>query len=132
MKYEDMSDFEINEAVALAVDFTPSEIAIAVNDMAENIRDCDDALLRMAMPKGESFYGKNYCNNPSDAQSIIADNKIFIIHDDDTSFAGVVTHWANGGKSGRFDFESDCVMHVNPLRAAMIAFLKIKEPSNVK
>ncbi|HIF9037232.1 TPA: phage protein NinX family protein [Yersinia enterocolitica] len=70
----------------------------------------------------------DYCNNPADAWPIITENKISIIHD-----GGENEYTACYG----FKFEYGCWdlasipehyhTHGNPLRAAMVAFLKIKD-----
>lgn len=97
--YASMSNFEINKEVSMALldkSANPSARYVAIGD---------------------------YCSNPADAWTIIAENKItvhapmrydelqewlaFDVHDSDTDFKDV-----------------------NPLRAAMIVFLMMKENEN--
>ena len=71
---------------------------------------------------------RNYCDNPADAWIIITGNKISIIHD-----GGENEYTACDG----FKFESGCWdlastpehyhTHTNPLRAAMVTFLMMKD-----
>ena len=57
----------------------------------------------------------DYCNNPSDAWPIIVENRISINNYEED-------HW----EADHTDY-IDSVYHINPLRAAMIVFLKMQE-----
>ena len=61
------------------------------------------------------------CNNPSDAWSIIVENKI-TISPQDNGFEWEASHGLDENLNSKFE-EWD----KNPLRAAMICFLKMKE-----
>lgn len=103
--YEEMSDFEINKAVALIV-------GVSFNDDGEPVRfvECDTG----------SYADFNEiefdpCNNPEDAWPIITNNFISVIPS---------THrdiWFADGQGGETTFDT------NPLRAAMIVFLEMNE-----
>lgn len=71
------------------------------------------------------FHGgrMNFCNNPNDAWPIIFDNKISIEFDAD-GLADSPAQWANARSLMTDDV---CMYQVNPLRAAMIVFLMMKE-----
>ena len=118
--YSQMSDFEINKAVA----------DIAMNGTWH---------LRPEHPENKTggwLYGSNgietnplpdYCNSPTDGWPIIIENKIAIIPD---SADG---EWVAFNEftlcEGDWMFASDPERHVNgsnPLRAAMIVFLMMK------
>lgn len=63
-----------------------------------------------------SFKAKDYCNNPDDAWPIIVDNKI-----------SLTCHQSRGEWSAVFNADNICFHANNPLRAAMIVFLKMNE-----
>lgn len=106
MNYEEMSNFEINLAVCRALDLEiASEQYESYGDRGENV---------VLIVRGVGFDGRSYCNNPSDAWPIILSNKIDIQHRD--------------------GFNMPCARHCehmaadkNPLRAAMIVFLMMKD-----
>lgn len=109
MDYSKLSDFEINKAVAesLGVKFTQDGLEIYVDVFDEQHGDFFPESL-------------NYCNNPSDAWPIIVENKIDLEFEYDGScfargfcFKSLKTIGANKEK--------------NPLRAAMIVYLMMKE-----
>lgn len=110
MKYEDMSDFEINKLVAIE-----DGIDIPVIDGVWNIIDGNIAVA--TDPNGglsrRSLFN-DFCNNPSHAWPIILEYKI------DITFlkaeTGIVL-----ASNGDFYARSK-----NPLRSAMICFLKMK------
>lgn len=98
--YSKMSDFEINSAVSMAMlteSKNPSSKYVVVND---------------------------YCNNPADAWPIILENRISIMQEikcDCAAFGGFSMH-----HSGQADWDV-CACDKNPLRAAMIVFLMMRE-----
>lgn len=108
MKYEDMSDTEINHAVA--------------SEQFGDWRNNKD-ISRLITSKRI-----DYCNNPTDAWPIIVANRI------STAFDSNTAEWFCWG-----DFEFDqggwymitepamFHSHYNPLRAAMVVFLKMQE-----
>ncbi len=65
---------------------------------------------------------KDYCNNPSDAWPIISRNLIGTSPDED----GVTCHFY-GDWTARAFCSQICCTHKNPLRAAMIVFLMMKD-----
>lgn len=103
MDYTQLSDYEINKAIAL-------KLNPAATDFCKG--------------EGESTWftvstyseNRDYCNNPSDAWPIIIKNRIHI----DPPLKDFLPWKADRGVA----FE--CT-HENPLRAAMIVFLKLKE-----
>ena len=80
----------------------------------------DKGGVRSAGPEEASEW-VDYCNNPSDAWPIIIENKINMLwfNDDDGDYVSCTV-----GESSDNKFLSDSD---NPLRAAMICFLKMKE-----
>jgi len=115
MNYEEMSDFEINRSVA-AIIFPDSEVPERGDALVRNSTQCQ--VIHEPAVSGEL---KDYCNNPSDAWPVIVENKIAVMPDsDDTWKAGnlpakKVVGWANFIRGQN-----------NPLRTAMIVFLKMK------
>ncbi|MCF0129364.1 MAG: DUF2591 domain-containing protein [Pseudobutyrivibrio sp.] len=110
--YEEMSDFEINKAVAIIVD-------VAFNDDGVPVRfvECDTGA-----------YGDfneiefDPCNNPEDAEPIIIENRIGTIPAPDNGL-WKAAHRKVGNNDTPYHFTQD----KNPLRAAMIVFLKMNE-----
>ena len=110
--YEDMSDFEINKAVALIV-------GAKFNDDGEPVRfvECDTGAYA-------DFNEIEFdpCNNPEDAVNIIIKNRIGTIPAPDNGL------WkAAHRKIGNDDTPHHFTQDKNPLRAAMIVFLKMNE-----
>lgn len=111
--YEDMSDFEINKAVALIV-------GAKFNDDGEPVRfvECDTGAYA-------DFNEIEFdpCNNPSDAWPIIDENNITIINDHPSMRLAVndAADYYNGS-SGIIASSDE-----NGFRAAMIVFLKMNE-----
>ena len=113
IKYEEMSDFEVNTAVvkALRLPFK-SEFC--------------NVFLDHGFDEGACVYTRvDYCNNPNDAWPIIVDNEISLVKDKEVDWwsarSGVV-EWSYESMGHDFYFDDD-----NPLRAAMIVFLMMKE-----
>lgn len=113
MDYSKLSDFEFNQRVA----------DIAMNG-AWHVRPS-----HLDNKTGGWLYGSNgiqtydlpdYCKNAADAWPIIVDNRIGINH--------VNGAWrAQSMKTGWVEFSD-----VNPLRAAMVAFLMMQDSANVQ
>ncbi|TWY19391.1 phage protein NinX family protein [Enterobacter roggenkampii] len=96
MDYSQLSDFEINSAVSMAL------------------------LDKSANPSARYVAIGNYCNNPADAWPIIVENKIGLtppMHDE---------NW-EAMTFDKFGYVNKNEYNVNPLRAAMIVFLLMKE-----
>lgn len=110
--YEDMSDFEINKAVALIV-------GAKFNDDGEPVRfvECDTGAYA-------DFNEIEFdpCNNPEDAEPIIIENRIGTIPAPDDGL-WKAAHRKIGNDDTPYHFTQD----KNPLRAAMIVFLKMNE-----
>lgn len=103
MKYEDMSDFEINCRVHAEV---------------------------MQISGLNSFKAKDYCNNPSDAWPVITGSNISIIATDSEWIAlpdNAVIDGITGDATSMIYVGDECIIGKNPLRAAMIVFLKMQE-----
>ena len=131
MNYEEMSDFEINKAVHFKmieagkvkeqhrlnkVDF----VDVYRNEFGENAGPSVIAVMRYVrdgIPDGYNPFGGafDYCNNPSDAMPILIKMKIGFKWVNGSCTAGSVMR-------GYHESTSD-----NPLRAAMIVFLMMRE-----
>ena len=111
MNYEEKSNFEISKRVAEIV-----YNAVDVMELAY-LRDESSAVWNDPANGLMSFN----LNDPSDAWPIIVENKINVnwFDDEDGDYASCTTGEVNDNR-----FLSD---HENPLRAAMICFLKMKE-----
>lgn len=110
MDYSKMSDFEINKRVG-----------ITTGD-ATAIEPCFEVVVRNKT--GREF---NPCNSPADAWPIIVENNISLILDNPSS--AMATSNCVGWYS-----DEDAPIHasnLNPLRAAMIVFLKMQDSANV-
>ncbi len=109
MKYEEMSDFEINKLVVSYLPLclvkkssTTSESAVLAHDLINQ-------------------YEFDPCNNWADAGPIIAENKINIEWRDSLKVLPMAR-----GTGGCDSYQAD----KNVLRAAMICFLKMKGAEN--
>lgn len=120
MDYKSMSDFEINR-----------EVAVILNPNAEYIPEIDDATnfengnaAQVIIKTGVEGFLFDPCNNPSDAWKIILDNGISINkwHSTDENWTADVEHPMSCD-----DFNTIEVSDKNPLRAAMICFLLMKD-----
>lgn len=110
--YEEMSDFEINKAVALIA-------GVTFNDDGAPVRfvECDTGAYA-------DFNEIEFdpCNNPEDAGPIIIENRIGTIPAPDNGL-WKAAHRKVGNDDTPYHFTQD----KNPLRAAMIVFLKMNE-----
>lgn len=131
MKYEEMSDFEINKLVVLAID-SDGDIESVTQRKSKLKCISNQALVKIKGVDGlEPF---NACNNPSDAWQIIVESGISVMMTagscGDLWTCGVANFhdgsWDfDNEKTGEYvDFET---YDDNPLRAAMICFLKMKD-----
>lgn len=116
MDYSKMSDFEINLAVA----------HIAIGSGGYDWSSDKKEVYLAAMDGGE-FLPNSYfnpCNNPADAWPIITENNIAVVPYKHT----IPQAWPTSfGLVSKFTTEDR-----NPLRAAMITFLKMQESKNAK
>lgn len=64
----------------------------------------------------------NPCNNPADAWPIIAENGITLAFQDGNWWADNLAYWVDG-----VEWNIGGIIDKNPLRAAMIVFLMMKE-----
>lgn len=110
MKYEEMSDLQINLLVA--------------NAIGVDAEESDGAVLASVKHAGDnvvSVIGSvDYCNNPSDAWPIILNNRINVYASEGPDFMP----WM-AGCCGMISSNK------NPLRAAMIVFLMMKDAQHV-
>lgn len=108
--YSKMSDFEINLRVAeILVDYDCIS-RLPYTDMAVHWGD------------GANWHVFNPCNNPADSWPIITENNIAVVPYKHT----IPQAWPTSfGLVSKFTTEDR-----NPLRAAMITFLKMQEPKN--
>lgn len=111
MNYEQMSDFEINKAVASALGHKDL--------MADLWPGCENRVVIC----GENPVAVDYCNGPEDAWPIIKENGISL------------SAWQNG-KDWTAWFAGNSMEHCapefshasdNPLRSAMIVYLMMQE-----
>ena len=125
--YSAMSDFEINKAVAICnglFDFMFFNVDHdVVNGPVWATGDCN--VNGISTSKGNPF---NPCNNPADAWTIITENRITLLWIEKTSIwcaaiGGLVEHdyW---GWDECPELYSE---NINPLRAAMISYLMMKD-----
>lgn len=99
--YSKMSDFEINKAVSTALGMDVSGATEENNMMYGYVHDI--------------------CNNPSDAWQVIRENRISLRPDDMYEEAPNSGYWRADNEAG-----NHC-HHENPLRAAMIVYLMMKD-----
>lgn len=119
--YSKMSDFEINGLIAKHTqkvgDFIQSRGLTFIHEYGKPVSGF-----------GALFLGwKEFdpCNNPADAWPIIAENRIGIIP------APCYGEWKAAHRSvGDDSTPHHFTQHTNPLRAAMIVFLKMQESKN--
>ena len=125
MNYEDMSDFEINKLVVelkckgQLIKILPQKDAF--DPMETGVMSSDVHII--TSPGREQSI--NPCNNPSDAWPIIVENAIGIckynLDEDDESFG--MWFALCDEIEDIYEYPQD----KNPLRAAMICFLKMKD-----
>jgi len=111
INYDEMSDFDITVQVAASL-MPECNHAHTVDDNGNG-----EAEFWCANPIGETVNaGKyNFCNDPCDAWSIIVDNKLSLEpHATEDTYFSATRHC-------EFNHQDK-----NPLRAAMICFLKMK------
>jgi hypothetical protein len=117
MNYDEMSDFEINKAVAKLKYNHPSDPEYFKFYRLNNGSVVQVNAYKM-WPQDLDF-----CNNPSDAWPIIVSNNICIQWYDDCHGIYASASMATSDESNNSFISDD----ENPLRAAMICFLKMKD-----
>lgn len=120
--YAGMSDFEINSAVHNALLDNPYELTFH-GDGKITWKDKERGGV---WETGIVAYTKNglhdYCNNPADAWPIIVDNGITLAFQDGNWWADNLAYWVDG-----VEWNIGGIIDKNPLRAAMIVFLMMRE-----
>ena len=107
MNYEEMSDFEVNSYVSMYIHgFSWIEFD---DEMSSHVKCGNEGSPGFAIVEV-----KDYCNNPSDAWPIIKSNHINIGWAGDEEWFARTVHTAK-------------VFDSNPLRAAMIVYLMMKD-----
>lgn len=117
MNYEEMSDFEINKRVAelRKIDFSQDGSEVYINVFDEHHGD---------------FFPEpvDYCNNPADAWPIIIENKMTVQSPANGILNLSKEEW---DVSASCYIGEDCMcfsyLNKNPLRAAMIVYLMMRE-----
>ena len=118
MNYESMSDFEINKAAFLLA----AKLGLLdFEDVMQNKNPDSDAVM---YGDGANWYAWNGCNNPSDAWTIIIENEISIV---DPVSCGLDEKWIASKFYPKFNKKDIDWDDKNPLRAAMIVFLRMNE-----
>lgn len=122
MKYEDMSDFEVNSKIAQLFIGGVSvyhERSHGNHDGDVWLNDSETGALR--------YTNFNPCNNPSDAWPIIVENEIAITPQHTGDGFWCASHSDTSVISWKDMPPKFTARDKNPLRAAMICFLKMKE-----
>lgn len=111
--YAEMSDFEINKMAALALGESPF-ISQCINF------GCGESPVPVGF--GNCMRNVDYCNNWADAGPVILENKIGI------ETTALSSEWmARTRSTNMSNMMFRCSKHKNPLRAAMIVFLMMKD-----
>ncbi|CAM0042511.1 hypothetical protein VPHK392_0011 [Vibrio phage K392] len=128
MNYEEMSDFEINKLVVelkckgQLIKILPQKDAF---DPMETGVMSSDVHIVTSSGMEQSI---NPCNNPSDAWPIIVDNDIEISISRHAGFkTGNYIAKSDWEREGNNNYANVISFHKNPLRAAMICFLKMND-----
>lgn len=124
MDYSQLSDFEINKRVAIALNIdmhffiSESEDSfdseVLPSEMGPIWQTSAHMVLQYSPSNGNCF---NPCNNPADAWQIIESNRIGVMPSEMKS----KELWMSTSGKGSYAY------HKNPLRAAMIVFLKMQD-----
>lgn len=130
MDYSKLSDFEINKLVGNVVfkGLWSCRPGASGNKSDSWYYGNADALFNPLSPLPD------YCNNPADAWPIIVGKKLSLINADDKWLCVPEDEPIDGvtGDSVHMIYSGDGVEHENPLRAAMIVFLKMQDSANVQ
>ncbi|HBT0444737.1 TPA: DUF2591 domain-containing protein [Klebsiella pneumoniae] len=125
--YSKMSDFEINKMIC----------DVFWHDLRKS-PECENKSFPqntsiVYMHNGYGGFSRDYCNNPADAWPIIVGNKLSLINADDKWLCVTEGDAIDGiaGDPVHMIYSDGGVEHENPLRAAMIVFLKMQESKNI-
>lgn len=118
MNYEEMSDFEINEAVSMFIPFNDCQWKETENDM---VFICEHPINEPSRCTDREEF--NPCNSPDDMWPLIVENEIGL---------NPPMSWETDPEWEAKTFNEDGSdeynnIHTNPLRAAAIVFLKMQE-----
>ncbi|WP_395314049.1 phage protein NinX family protein [Enterobacter ludwigii] len=129
MDYTELSDFEINNlvAISLGAKVTDSYRAGEERETVYYSLGSDEFAIRRGFGNINDDFDP--CQKPSDAWPIIADNRISIMFDGTLpEHEGEYHEWCDAISS----CQNFGIQHqLNPLRAAMIVFLMMQESANV-
>lgn len=118
MNYDKASYFDINKAVAEALGLNTDYS----QDYSKEFKKNHPNSVWFMQKDRLHFEHKDWCNNWSDAGPIIMENKINLEYNSE-----VIDEWsALGGYFNGLKYDIEC-SHINPLRAVMIVFLKLKD-----
>ncbi len=118
MNFDDMSDAEINKAVAIAERRyvkPPPFCEVEIIGDVENYYDGSRTLWACHA---------SYCDSPDDAWPIIVENKIEVAYHPINKYWYSSINLYNGTDDFDYRFATD---DENPLRAAVVVYLKMKE-----
>ena len=110
--YSKMSDFEINKAVAINRGGYQGHVKHMEHGVKESDRDSH----------GIFYFERDYCNNPSDAWPIMKESLIGVTPDEDGVTMRFYGDWTARAHCKNLQFTDK-----NPLRAAMIVYLMMKD-----
>lgn len=129
MNYDTASDFDINQAVAKALGYlvkTEIEDGLCGFTKAYHAKYPDTIWAAETDESGEqcaAWEQINFCSSPENAWPIIVENKISIVTTDEKLDKWIAAVYSSTDPYYCYpEYE-----HENPLRAAMIVFLKLKE-----
>ncbi|QGX91681.1 DUF2591 domain-containing protein [Tatumella sp. TA1] len=114
MNYQEMTDFEINKAVA---------IALGHKCYYENGSFTNGRMGSSVVVKGNGIVGSvNFCKSWADAGQIAQENKISVLFDEQgMCHAAHEACWVDG-----VEWQIDGIVDENPCRAICIVFLMMK------
>lgn len=116
MDYSKLSDFEINKLVAEL-----RGLGVSAEQYFEPERNQSNCVLI-----DNKIKPVDYCNNPSDAWSIILENKISLL-EDGGEWEASIDYPCDIGAYGTTEICSKVYEDKNPLRCAMIVYLMMQE-----
>ena len=122
MNYEELSDFDINKLVAEALGINVPKESNYISYGHNMVYSTNGYVNKVIV--------KDCCNNPSDAWPIIMENNIDLVCP--LSDGGWVACDDYDYSQHDEAYEYFISRHKNPLRAAMIVFLKMQDKNNEK
>lgn len=123
--YEEMSDFDINKLVAHALgNAQVNQVYNEIGGSSVQFTIYKNSGLNRegVVTMRPTTITKDFCNNPADAEPIIIENRIGTIPAPDNGL-WKAAHRKVGNDDTPYHFTQD----KNPLRAAMIVFLKMND-----